>query len=121
MRIGSRAQTIHLPLGQAIAITKRPTAPVRVLLNIHLDTVYPPDSPFQSALEEAGILRGPGVADAKGGLAVMLTALEALERSPDAERIGWRVLLNPDEEIGSPGSASLLAETRARLPIWFAV
>jgi glutamate carboxypeptidase len=80
-------------------------------LNIHLDTVYPPDSPFQSAREEAGVLRGPGVADAKGGLAVMLTALEALERSPDAEGIGWRVVLNPDEEIGSPGSVSLLADT----------
>jgi glutamate carboxypeptidase len=111
VRIGPRAQTIHLPLGQAIAITKRSMAPLRVLLNIHLDTVYPTDSPFQSVLEEAGVLHGPGVADAKGGLAVMLTALEALERSPDAERIGWRVLLNPDEEIGSPGSASLLADT----------
>ncbi len=111
VRVGPRAQAIHLPLGQAITITRRPKAPVRVLLNIHLDTVYPPDSPFQSAREEAGVLRGPGVADAKGGLAVMLTALEALERSPDAERVGWRVLLNPDEEIGSPGSASLLAET----------
>src|SRR5580658_2434689 len=93
VRIGPRAQTIHLPLGQAIAITKRSMAPLRVLLNIHLDTVYPTDSPFQSVLEEAGVLHGPGVADAKGGLAVMLTALEALERSPDAERIGWRVLI----------------------------
>jgi glutamate carboxypeptidase len=111
VRIGFRAQTIHLPLSQAIVISKRPTAPVRILFNIHLDTVYPPDSPFQSAREEAGVLRGPGVADAKGGLAVMLTALEALERSPDAEGIGWRVVLNPDEEIGSPGSVSLLADT----------
>ena len=102
---------MHLPLGQAIAITKRPKAPLRILLNIHLDTVYPPDSSFQAVREEVGTLHGPGVADAKGGLAVMLTALEALERSPNAERIGWRVLLNPDEEIGSPGSASLLADT----------
>jgi glutamate carboxypeptidase len=108
--VGSRAQAIHLPLGQAITITKRPGAPVQVCLNIHLDTVYPPDSAFQSAREESGVIRGPGVADAKGGLAVMLTALEALERSPNAERVGWQVLLNPDEEIASPGSASLLAE-----------
>jgi len=110
-RIGPRGQIIQLPLAQAIVIGKRPKAPVQVLLNIHLDTVYPPDSSFQSAWEENGVLRGPGVADAKGGLAVMLTALEALERSELAEGIGWRVVLNPDEEIGSPGSAALLAET----------
>jgi glutamate carboxypeptidase len=110
-RIGPRAQTLELPLGQAITIAKRPKASIRVLLNIHLDTVYPPDSPFQSTHEEAGKLIGPGVADAKGGLAVMLTALEALERSAAAARIGWTVVLNPDEEIGSPGSIKLLTET----------
>jgi glutamate carboxypeptidase len=106
--IDSRAQPIHLPLGRAMTITKRPGARLRILLNIHLDTVYPPDSPFQSAGQEAGNVRGPGVADAKGGLAVMLTALEALERSGKGEGIGWQVLINPDEEIGSPGSGGLL-------------
>ncbi|MGD0389205.1 MAG: hydrolase [Tepidisphaeraceae bacterium] len=107
--IDGRAQPISKPLGRAMTITKRPGAKLRILLNIHLDTVYPPDSPFQSAGEEAGNVRGPGVADAKGGLAVMLTALEALERSGTAEGIGWQVLINPDEEIGSPGSGGLLA------------
>ena len=75
--IDSRARAIRMALGRAMTITKRPGARLRILLNIHLDTVYPPDSPFQSAGEEAGNIRGPGVADAKGGLAVMLTALEA--------------------------------------------
>lgn len=108
--IGPRAQSIQHPLGQAISITKRPSAPLHVLLNIHLDTVYPPDSAFQTVREQGDKLHGPGVADAKGGLAVMLTALEAFERSPVADRIGWRIILNPDEEIGSPGSTSLLAD-----------
>src|SRR5579872_6178436 len=108
--IGSRGQIIQHALAPVIVITKRPAAPVKILLNIHLDTVYPPDSGFQSTVEEGENLRGPGVADAKGGLAVMLTALEALERSPNASRIGWRVILNSDEEIGSPGSGALLAE-----------
>jgi glutamate carboxypeptidase len=53
-------------------------------------------------------MNGPGVADLKGGLVVMLTALQALERSPFAPGIGWEVLINPDEEVGSPGSAGLL-------------
>jgi glutamate carboxypeptidase len=54
------------------------------------------------------------VADLKGGLVVMLTALQALERSPYAEKVGWEVLLNPDEEIGSPGSAPLLEQSARR-------
>ena len=43
----------------------------------------------------------------KGGLAVLLSALEALEQSPFAGILGWDVLINPDEEIGSPGSRYL--------------
>ena len=54
------------------------------------------------------------MADAKGGLAVLLTALEAFERSEFADRLGWEVLLNPDEELGSPGSAPLLAAAAGR-------
>ena len=44
----------------------------------------------------------------------MWLALATLERSPWRERIGWEVLLNPDEEIGSTGSAPLLAEAARR-------
>jgi hypothetical protein len=50
---------------------------------------------------DADRLNGPGVADLKGGLLVMWLALSALERSPHRDRIGWEVLFNPDEEIGS--------------------
>ena len=96
------------PLGQAVRIVKRPDAKRRVLLAIHVDTVYGPNDPFQHVtLADRNVLRGPGVVDAKGGLAVMLTALEALERSPVAGHIGWTVLINPDEELGSPGSSHL--------------
>ena len=58
-------------------------------------------------------IQGPGVTDAKGGLLVMLKALEAFERSPWANELGWEALINPDEEIGSPGS-KLLLEKAAR-------
>jgi glutamate carboxypeptidase len=55
-------------------------------------------------------LVGPGVADAKGGLVVMLAALEAFEKSRGGDALGWTVMLNPDEEIGSIGSAPRLRE-----------
>jgi glutamate carboxypeptidase len=113
--IDSRGQTIALPLGKALSIRKRPDAPLRVFLGIHMDTVYREDDPFQRVEQvDANILRGPGVVDAKGGLAVMLVALEALERNPVAANIGWEVLINPDEEIGSPGSSPLLVEAAKR-------
>ena len=108
--LDSRAQEASRPLGEAISFTRRPGAAMRVLLNIHMDTVYPPDAPAAIVREAEGKLIGPGVADAKGGIAVMLTALEALEQSEHAGKIGWTVVINPDEEIGSPASAGLLAE-----------
>jgi glutamate carboxypeptidase len=102
-------------LGRALRIIKRPEAPIRVLLVGHMDTVFPPDHPFQKpSLLEDGILRGPGAADLKGGLVVMQATLAAIERSPWAKNLGWEVLINPDEEIGSPGSAPLLAEAAGR-------
>src|SRR5262249_20987572 len=97
-----------------IVASKRPEAPVRVLLGIHYDTVYGPDDPFQRVTQiDENTLNGPGVADAKGGIVVMLTALEALERSPFAGRIGWELFLNPDEELGSPHSSPLIPRLAA--------
>lgn len=99
----------------ALRITARPDAPIQVVLTGHYDTVYPADSGFQAVATRAdGALNGPGIADMKGGISVMLAALEAFETHPDRARLGWTVLLSPDEEIGSPASAPLLAELGAR-------
>lgn len=99
----------------ALQITARPQAPIQVVLTGHYDTVYPSDSAFQTVTARAdGALNGPGIADMKGGISVMLGALEAFETHPERERVGWTVLLSPDEEIGSPASAPLLAELGAR-------
>lgn len=99
----------------ALSITARPDAPVQVVLTGHYDTVFPSDSNFQTvSTRPDGALNGPGIADMKGGISVMLAALEAFETHPDRERIGWTVLLSPDEEIGSPASAPLLAALGAR-------
>ena len=100
---------------EALRITCRPDAPIQIVLTGHYDTVYPADSRFQAVATRAdGALNGPGIADMKGGISVMLAALEAFETHPDRARLGWTVLLSPDEEIGSPASAPLLAELGAR-------
>lgn len=113
--VDSRGEPTEVPVGKALSIVKRPSAPLKVFLGIHYDTVFQADHPFQECSRiDRDRLKGPGVADAKGGLAVMLTALEALERSPWTQNIGWEILINPDEEIGSPGSAELLRAAAKR-------
>ena len=103
------------PHPAAIRVTVRPEAPVQVALTGHYDTVYPAETRFREVVRrDDGALHGPGVADMKGGLSVMLAALEALEVHPQAANLGYQVLLSPDEEIGSPASAPLLAELARR-------
>jgi len=100
---------------QALRVRMRPQAARQILLNGHYDTVYEAGDAFQACtrLDET-TLRGPGVADMKGGLVVMLAALEILEQTEDAGSLGWEVLLTPDEETGSHGSEPLLVETARR-------
>jgi glutamate carboxypeptidase len=102
-------------LGRALRLRKRPDAPLRVFLCGHMDTVFGADHHFQQSRASGDdTLHGPGVADLKGGFLVMFLALSALEQSPWRDRIGWEVLCNPDEEIGSRSSAPLLVEAAKR-------
>ena len=104
-------ETVPLQHGQNLHLVVRPDAPLQLLFTGHMDTVYGPDHPFQQRRWlENGVLNGPGVADMKGGLAVLLAALEAVEASDSATAIGYEVIINSDEEVGSLGSAPLIAE-----------
>lgn len=97
--------------GDALLIRKRPELKRRILLSGHMDTVYPPTNPFQNlTYMNANQVNGPGVADMKGGLIVMLYALMAFEQTDSASQLGWDVFINSDEEIGSLASAQLLNE-----------
>jgi glutamate carboxypeptidase len=83
----------------------------KLMLIAHMDTVYQrgilASQPYRI---DGSRIYGPGIADDKGGIAVILHALKILG---DA---GWRdfarltVLFNPDEEVGSIGSGELIAE-----------
>jgi glutamate carboxypeptidase len=101
--------------GANLHLAVRPQAPVQLLLTGHMDTVFAADHPFQalSWIEPGKVLGGPGVADMKGGIAVMLAALKAVEASPEAGAIGYEIVINSDEETGSPGSAALIAKAAA--------
>jgi glutamate carboxypeptidase len=97
--------------GRHLVLRVRPSAPRRFLLTGHMDTVYPADHPFQQGRWlDADTLSAPGAADMKGGIAVMLAALEAFETSEAAASVGYDVLINSDEETGSLSSAGLIAE-----------
>jgi len=125
-RLGGHAAMITLPsfqqltaqgkwqtreVGQALSIQKRPDAPLQILLCGHMDTVFGCNSPFQQCQQiNPNKLLGPGVADMKAGLVILLYALIAFEQSEVAKQLGWQVLITPDEEIGSLASAKLLTQ-----------
>lgn len=97
--------------GKHLVLRVRPDAERRVLLTGHMDTVFPVDHPFQDQRWiDDDTLNGPGTADMKGGIAVILHALTALERTRSAASLGYDVMINSDEETGSLSSASLIAD-----------
>lgn len=104
--------------GQALWLRKRPNLKRRVLLMGHMDTVYSENSPFQhlTYLDE-NRLNGPGVADMKGGLVIMLEALTAFESMPIASTLGWDIVINADEEIGSLASSKFFEEIAPNYPV----
>ncbi|MDJ0277071.1 hydrolase [Sphingomonas sp. 2R-10] len=95
--------------GRHLLVRVRPDAPVRMLFTGHMDTVYGADHAFQTMrYVDASTLNGPGAADMKGGLAVMLAALKAVEAGGIGDRFGYDVMINSDEETGSFSSARLI-------------
>lgn len=97
--------------GNNIIGTFKGTGTKDFLLMVHYDTVFGPGTvakrPFRTEGDRA---YGPGVADAKGGVAMILHAIKLLQ---DQQFKGYgtlTVLYNPDEEMGSAGSKSIIAE-----------
>jgi glutamate carboxypeptidase len=106
--INTDAPGFNPPGSRALRIRLRPAAPTQIFLCGHYDTVYEADDAFQVCRWlDATTLNGPGVADMKGGLVTILAALQAFEATPHAASVGWEVLLTPDEETGSHGTAHL--------------
>ncbi|HYY12046.1 MAG TPA: M20/M25/M40 family metallo-hydrolase [Kineosporiaceae bacterium] len=110
-------------IGPAV-LARRPVRPAgggaaasggpRVLLLAHMDTVFPPGTaaarPFRVDGRRA---LGPGVTDDKAGLLAGLHAVEVLDAAGCPGPGELVVLLTPDEEVGAPGSRSLIEREAA--------
>jgi glutamate carboxypeptidase len=78
---------------------RRGTRGQRLLLLGHMDTVFEEDSPFQRfELLNDSVARGPGVADMKGGNAVLIAALRALHEAGALDGTHLTLVLTGDEE-----------------------
>ncbi len=114
-QVDASGVVVHRPVGRALRAIKRPDAPFQILVFGHLDTVFGPDDPFQAVTVDGTTLRGPGVADCKGGLVLAIEALRQLDDPVPTgggplDDVGWQFIAVPDEEVGSIGSKRLLAD-----------
>lgn len=99
------------PLGPMVYGTKAGTGTRRVLLIAHMDTVYQKGmgakQPFRVDGDRA---YGLGIADDKQGVALVLHAVELLARRGYTDYAQLGVLINADEEVGSPGSNAFITQ-----------
>ena len=93
--------------GHLIATHRGRTGTKRLLLIGHLDTVFEPDAPFQKWTREGDRGHGPGAADDKGGIAVMIAALRAMKAAGTLRNTNVEIVLTGDEE--DPGAPLELA------------
>lgn len=114
--LGAQTERIKSADGERVLVkgVLTGTGRLKAMLIGHMDTVYAEGivatQPYRL---DGNRLFGPGIADDKGGMAVILHSLALLKE------IGWRdfatitVLFNPDEEVGSAGSGATIAELGA--------
>lgn len=75
----------------------------RLLLIAHLDTVFEPDSPFQTFVRKGDRGEGPGAGDDKGGMVVVVAALRAMQAAGTLRDANIEFHMTGDEEdSGTP-------------------
>lgn len=89
--------------GHLIAVHKGRADGKKMLLIAHLDTVFEPDSPFQTFTREDGWGEGPGAGDDKGGMVVIVAALRAMKAAGTLKDANIEIHMTGDEEdAGDP-------------------
>lgn len=108
--VGADGRVVQMHTGPIIKVSSRPAASIQVVLSGHYDTVFPPGT-FETIRDLGnGQINGPGMADMKGGLSLMLEALKTFESGPFKDRLGYQIVITPDEEIGNFASSAALTE-----------
>jgi glutamate carboxypeptidase len=93
---------------------REPGRAVQLLVG-HCDTVWPVGTVEKMPVRvEGDTLRGPGVFDMKGGLVQMVNALRAVKELGLRPPADCAVVVNSDEEVGSPDSRGLIRRLAAR-------
>lgn len=109
-RMGDTPET----LGKMVHASFKGTGSSKIMLIAHMDTVYPSGmlakQPFRIDGDKA---YGLGIADDKQGIAVILHAVEMLQKLGFKDYGQLTVLINGDEEISSPGSRALISKLAA--------
>lgn len=106
-KLGFAVEWIELPetqrAGHFVATHKGNGRGKRLLLIAHIDTVFEAGSPFQKYRREGDKAIGPGVVDDKGGIAVIIAALRAMDAAGTLKQADIKVVLTGDEEkTGDP-------------------
>ncbi|SDI56584.1 M20/M25/M40 family metallo-hydrolase [Winogradskyella thalassocola] len=84
--------------GHLIATRKGKKGPKFLMIG-HLDTVFELDSPFQDyTMLNDSIMKGPGVADMKGGDVIIILAMQALHDAGLLDDMSIEIVMTGDEE-----------------------
>jgi glutamate carboxypeptidase len=98
-------------LGRMVYATRSGTGSKKVLLIAHMDTVYQRGMAAKQPYRVDGDRAyGLGIADDKQGVALILHTVELLAKRGFADYAQLGVLINGDEEVGSPGSSAFLTQ-----------
>jgi glutamate carboxypeptidase len=95
--------------------TKSGNGSQKIILMAHMDTVFERGTLQTMPVRQDGNrLYGPGVVDAKGGIAVILHTMKVLNDLGWSDFASLTILFNPDEETGSAGSSALITDLASR-------
>ncbi len=114
--LGARTERIAAPrgFGGMVKGSFSGSGSRNILLMAHMDTVYPANTlASQGYKQDGNKLYGPGIADDKGGIAVILHTLQILRDAGWRDYASLTVLFNSDEEVGSVSSGETIATLAA--------
>lgn len=110
-KLGFEVAAHDLKDGHKVVSMTVPGGKPELLLMGHIDTVFKKDSPFQKFEVQGNKISGPGIVDMKAGIVLMLELLKSFEATGQLGK--FMVIINDDEEIGSPYSKVMVKELTA--------